>query len=264
MTNTGRARCMSHRIITFERNGGYAARCEEPECGEITFGGFQTRTAASIALRGHEKTSETTSANEKTANELQLVAVMIPTDEGVIMSTVADTALDTTWATRRATAFSPITRADDPRLAELRAVLEEEQLDVDLDRVDAMTLGYLYGSWIFNRTVPKFEGKAPSWVDEATELSEIGIDNDTGFPVVAWVRKVVTSERIEATLVREEAMDPDSREIHVVEQLLAVHVIGHDEQLSFISPKHAREAAMSLLDAVDKWETLVGTDSDAE
>ena len=46
---------IKHRIITVERGGGYAARCEVEVadgvhiCG-ITFGGFRTRTDARSAL----------------------------------------------------------------------------------------------------------------------------------------------------------------------------------------------------------------------
>lgn len=48
-----------HRVVTVERQGGYAARCTvivdgaEHQCG-ITFGGFHTRTEARAAL-AHEK-----------------------------------------------------------------------------------------------------------------------------------------------------------------------------------------------------------------
>lgn len=44
-----------HKVITVERQGGYAARCEVEVDGEvqlcdITFGGFETRTAARGAI----------------------------------------------------------------------------------------------------------------------------------------------------------------------------------------------------------------------
>ena len=44
-----------HEVVTIERQGGYAARCEVDVDGErrlcdITFGGFETRTAARAAL----------------------------------------------------------------------------------------------------------------------------------------------------------------------------------------------------------------------
>lgn len=44
-----------HRVVTVERQGGYAARCEVERDGElqicgITFGGFVTRTEARAAL----------------------------------------------------------------------------------------------------------------------------------------------------------------------------------------------------------------------
>lgn len=58
-----------HRVVTVERQGGYAARCTvivdgvEHLCG-ITFGGFRTRTEARAALV-HEKTP----AAAATANE---------------------------------------------------------------------------------------------------------------------------------------------------------------------------------------------------
>lgn len=49
-----------HRVVTFERNGGYAARCEEPGCDDMTFGGFATRSAARAALehRDHDANPE--------------------------------------------------------------------------------------------------------------------------------------------------------------------------------------------------------------
>lgn len=37
-----------HQVITVERQGGYASRCS---CGEVTFGGFPSRSAARLALR---------------------------------------------------------------------------------------------------------------------------------------------------------------------------------------------------------------------
>lgn len=49
-----------HRMVTMPRGTtdggrpGFAARCEEAGCGAVTFGGFETRTAARGALRGHE------------------------------------------------------------------------------------------------------------------------------------------------------------------------------------------------------------------
>lgn len=52
-----------HVVRTFPRGWsdggrpGYAAACETPDCGAITFGGFTTRLAAREALRGHEITS---------------------------------------------------------------------------------------------------------------------------------------------------------------------------------------------------------------
>lgn len=48
-----------HRVVTVERQGGYAARCEVEVdgvatlCG-ITFGGFPTRTAARAAITHEE------------------------------------------------------------------------------------------------------------------------------------------------------------------------------------------------------------------
>lgn len=44
-----------HRVVTIERQGGYAARCEVEIDGEIrvcdiTFGGFANRTEARAAL----------------------------------------------------------------------------------------------------------------------------------------------------------------------------------------------------------------------
>lgn len=50
-----------HRVVTVTRGTtpdgrqGYAARCEEPNCGALTFGGFPSRTAARRALLGHEE-----------------------------------------------------------------------------------------------------------------------------------------------------------------------------------------------------------------
>lgn len=49
-----------HKVVTVERGTdaegrpGYAARCETPGCGEITFGGFPSRAAARRELEGHE------------------------------------------------------------------------------------------------------------------------------------------------------------------------------------------------------------------
>lgn len=42
----------AHKVVTFERGGGYAARCED--CDEITFGGFASRSEAREALARHE------------------------------------------------------------------------------------------------------------------------------------------------------------------------------------------------------------------
>lgn len=42
-----------HKVVTVERQGGYAARCED--CDAITFGGHETRSAARESLRGHEE-----------------------------------------------------------------------------------------------------------------------------------------------------------------------------------------------------------------
>lgn len=44
-----------HKVVTVERNGGYAARCEIERDGtahlcDITFGGFESRTEAREAL----------------------------------------------------------------------------------------------------------------------------------------------------------------------------------------------------------------------
>lgn len=52
-----------HRVVTVERQGGYAARCEIERDGEvdicdITLGGFPTRTAARAALV-HEEAPDT-------------------------------------------------------------------------------------------------------------------------------------------------------------------------------------------------------------
>lgn len=44
----------AHRVATFRRGNGYAAACEQPNCGALTFGGFPTRTDARNALRDHE------------------------------------------------------------------------------------------------------------------------------------------------------------------------------------------------------------------
>ena len=41
-----------HKVVTIERGDGYAARCET--CGDITFGGFPTRTEAREALTHEE------------------------------------------------------------------------------------------------------------------------------------------------------------------------------------------------------------------
>ena len=37
-----------HKVVTFRRNHGWAARCDT--CHDATFGGFPTRTAARDAL----------------------------------------------------------------------------------------------------------------------------------------------------------------------------------------------------------------------
>lgn len=42
----------AHKVTTSERQGGYMAHCD---CGEITYGGFSTRTEARAALLGHEE-----------------------------------------------------------------------------------------------------------------------------------------------------------------------------------------------------------------
>lgn len=58
-----------HEVETFERGAtpeghrGFAARCLEPTCGEITFGGFATRTAARLALAGHAAPARKTETN---------------------------------------------------------------------------------------------------------------------------------------------------------------------------------------------------------
>jgi len=50
-----------HDVVTVRRGKtdegrpGYAARCEIPGCGAVTFAGFATRTAARDALHGHEE-----------------------------------------------------------------------------------------------------------------------------------------------------------------------------------------------------------------
>lgn len=58
--NTTRAQRTAHHVVsTFLRGRsddgqpGYAAYCETPGCGAITFGGFSTRQAAREALGGH-------------------------------------------------------------------------------------------------------------------------------------------------------------------------------------------------------------------
>lgn len=53
-----------HKVVTVERGTwedsagrsrqGFAARCEGAGCGAITFGGFESRSAAREALHGHE------------------------------------------------------------------------------------------------------------------------------------------------------------------------------------------------------------------
>ena len=49
-----------HKVKTIERGRtaagriGFAAWCAEPGCDAITFGGFDTRSAARQALDGHE------------------------------------------------------------------------------------------------------------------------------------------------------------------------------------------------------------------
>lgn len=51
----------THKVVTVRRGtdaegrAGFAARCEEPGCGAITFGGFPSRSAARRELDGHEK-----------------------------------------------------------------------------------------------------------------------------------------------------------------------------------------------------------------
>lgn len=51
----------AHKVVTVERGTdaegcpGFAARCEAPGCGAITFGGFSSRSAARDALAGHEE-----------------------------------------------------------------------------------------------------------------------------------------------------------------------------------------------------------------
>lgn len=42
-----------HKVVTLERQGGYAARCDT--CGVITFGGFRTRTEARAELAHEHK-----------------------------------------------------------------------------------------------------------------------------------------------------------------------------------------------------------------
>jgi hypothetical protein len=61
---------MPHEVVTSERGvagqgrRGYMAQCVEPECGEITFGGFRTRTDAREALRGHEEAPDALQGDE--------------------------------------------------------------------------------------------------------------------------------------------------------------------------------------------------------
>ena len=53
-------RTTQHKVKTIERGRtaagrvGFAAWCAEPRCDAITFGGFDTRSAACQALDGHE------------------------------------------------------------------------------------------------------------------------------------------------------------------------------------------------------------------
>lgn len=67
-----------HRVITFPRNDGYAARCEHPGCTVATFGGFETRTAAREAATQQHRAD----ADQGTANERRLAATLaeIPAD----------------------------------------------------------------------------------------------------------------------------------------------------------------------------------------
>ncbi|MFI8593866.1 hypothetical protein ACIGCK_05480 [Microbacterium sp. NPDC078428] len=58
-----------HKVVTVERSGGYAARCED--CDAITFGGFPRRSDARAALEGHEQ--------ENAPAELQLDEGQAPT-----------------------------------------------------------------------------------------------------------------------------------------------------------------------------------------
>lgn len=58
-----------HRVITVERQGGYAARCEierddEVRICDITFGGFATRSEARAALVHEEAPGAAATASE--------------------------------------------------------------------------------------------------------------------------------------------------------------------------------------------------------
>lgn len=70
-----------HRVVTLERQGGFAARCEHPDCNAITFGGFPTRTAARDALAGHEDSEALASVKKNGPGELQLNEAATPTKE---------------------------------------------------------------------------------------------------------------------------------------------------------------------------------------
>jgi len=78
---------LAHKITTFERGGGYAARCDT--CGDLTFGGFPTRTAARAALVHEEApgTAATVSQGDIDPN----------THEGNDMTSMTDTTRTVEW-----------------------------------------------------------------------------------------------------------------------------------------------------------------------
>jgi len=182
----------SHRVVTLERNGGYAARCET--CGDITFGGFRTRTEARAALVHATKA----------AAEVQLDGGNDPSGEGKLMdnSTLPTTCLFDTADVEdycreiRAVHFAqakPITGRDDPRVPQLvgvRPYLTKASIDAQLDETDPDLKAELMADLGMTWFEDVFDGKPvppvtpPTWAVayrvEYSDWPNVNVDFDSG------------------------------------------------------------------------------------
>lgn len=125
----------SHRVVTFERQGGYAARCED--CDGITFGGFPSRSAAREALT-HEETPARVAARPGSVSEthqketnMSIISNSETNDQQVVPQAHKD------WAAEVRRLFGehaqPIRSSDDPRALDLvgsrPGLMSLEQID---------------------------------------------------------------------------------------------------------------------------------------